>query len=115
MTLVAAFKINGVPVIVADMLITDEPGTGPHNYLPTRPVSADPGPTERRRSGARRKVSLFGNNLIVAFTGTVNAGSTLFADLERRFVNSTATADQLSFGFRLHPSTQSSLGCRVVG
>lgn len=114
MTLVAAFRINNVPVILGDMLITGEPGTGPHNYLPTRPDLTKSRSAERRRVGTRRKVLLLGKNFIIAFTGDVDAGAILFSDLHRRFAQQTPTEDSLSFALRLH-NIQLSRRASVVG
>jgi hypothetical protein len=102
MTLVAAFKIAGVPVLLGDLLITDEPSNAAHQFLPTRPDLTDALPTQRRRVGVRRKVLLLGNKLILGFTGEVAAGSILFKDLHRRFCEKTPSFDELNFALRLH-------------
>jgi hypothetical protein len=114
MTLVAAFKIEGVPVLLGDLLITDEPSNLPHQFLPTRPDLSHASLTQRRRVGVRRKVLLLGNKLIVGFTGTVAAGSILFKDLHRRFGKKTASSDELHFALRLH-NIQLSGNASVVG
>jgi hypothetical protein len=102
MTLVAAFKIEGVPVLLGDLLITDEPTNSPHQLLPTRPDLGNASPAERRRIGVRRKVLLLGDKLIVGFTGKVAAGSVLFKDLHRRFCEKTPSRDELNFALRMH-------------
>jgi hypothetical protein len=102
MTLVAAFKIESVPVLVGDLLITEGPGTSPHNFLPTRPDLTTTSSEERRRSGVRRKVLLLGRGkLIVGFTGTVEAGAILFKDLARRFSDDVPSPEDLTFAFQL--------------
>jgi hypothetical protein len=114
MTLVAAFKIEGVPVLLGDLLITDEPSNLRHQLLPTRPDLSNASPAERRRIGARRKVLLLGDKLIIGFTGDVDAGSILFKDLHRRFSKTTASPDELEFALRLH-NIQLSGTASVVG
>jgi hypothetical protein len=114
-TLVAAFKIQGIPVLVGDLLITAEPGIQPHNLLPTRPDLTNSSATERRRIGVRRKLLLLGEKkLIVGFTGDVNSGSILFKDLYRRFSKNTASPDELHFALRLH-NIQLSGKASIVG
>jgi hypothetical protein len=114
MTLVAAFKIENVPVLVGDLLITDEPGDTTHNFLPTRPDLSQTKPTERRRSGARRKVLILGGKLILGFTGSIYAGSILFKDLHRRFSETSPSPDELNFALRLF-NIQLSGSASVVG
>lgn len=114
MTLVAAFRINDVPVLLGDLLITDKPSDLPHGFLPTRPDLTRPNSGERRRIGARRKTLILNGNLSVGFTGTVDAGAILFRDLARRFSKSTPTPDELSYALRLH-NIQLSKNATVVG
>jgi hypothetical protein len=102
MTLVAAFAIEGVPVMLGDLLITDEPSGLPHQFLPTRPDLSNASAKERRRIGVRRKVLVLGDRLIIGFTGSVAAGSILFQELHRQFCKKTPSSDELSFALRLH-------------
>jgi hypothetical protein len=83
MTLVAAFRIENIPALVGDLLITDEPGEEMHFLLPTRPDLTQAKPKERRRIGGRRKLLLIGSKLIFGFSGSVRAGSILYKDLVR--------------------------------
>jgi hypothetical protein len=103
MTLVAAFRIENVPVILGDLLITEEPSTLPHHLIPTRPDLTRRSSTskDRRRTGMLRKVLLVNERLVVAFTGTVAAGAVLFADLQRRFHDKAASQEELNFALQL--------------
>jgi hypothetical protein len=72
MTLVAALKIEGVPSLIGDFLLTDEQQGVDHFYLPTRPTLNDPShlPLPRRVSGLARKLHLVNQRFIVGFTGS---------------------------------------------
>jgi hypothetical protein len=90
MTLVAALKIEQIPALIGDFLITDEQRCTQHLWLPTRPNLNDPQYPKlpRRVSGLVRKLHLINNRFVVGFTGNdVNAGGVIFADLEKRFGN----------------------------
>jgi hypothetical protein len=90
MTLVAALKIEGIPALIGDFLITDEQRGTEHLWLPTRPNLNDPQYPKipRRVSGLARKLHLINDRLVVGFTGNdASAGGVIFADLERRFAN----------------------------
>jgi hypothetical protein len=87
MTIVAALRIEGIPALIGDFLITDEQYGTDHFWLPTRPNLNDPRYPKlpRRISGLRRKLHLINERFVVGFTGAVDAGAVIFADLERRF------------------------------
>ncbi len=86
MTIVAALKIEGIPALIGDFLITDNLTGVDHSWLPTRPqASPYPRPLPRRIRDIRRKLHLINERFIVAFTGPVNAGAAIFAELERLF------------------------------
>lgn len=92
MTIVAALRIEGVPALIGDFLITDVERGADHLWLPTRPNLNDPlyPKLPRRISGLRRKLHLINEHFVVGFTGSVAAGAIIFADLERRFGNDNA-------------------------
>jgi hypothetical protein len=89
MTVVAALKIEGVPALIGDFLITDEHHGSQHEWLPTRPNLNDPRHPQlpRRVSEVRRKIHLINERFILAFTGDVDAGGVIFAYLQKRFGN----------------------------
>jgi hypothetical protein len=93
MTLIAALRIEGIPAMIGDFLITDEQIEAPHIYIPTRSNVSDPRTPgvpgvpklPRRMAGLRRKIHIVNDNFIVGFTGSVKAGREIFERLERRF------------------------------
>jgi hypothetical protein len=87
MTVVAALRIEGVPALIGDFLITDDQQGVHHDFLPTRPNLNDHGhpALPRRVRGVARKLHLVNERLVVAFTGSVDAGAAIFANLEKRF------------------------------
>ena len=95
MTLVCAVKLGTVPCVLGDMLITHGPGTGDHSYNAVRGEFIKAGSTERRRSGAYRKVVKFGENLVMGYTGKVDAAKILLDDFAGRFSGRAATIETL--------------------
>lgn len=87
MTVAAAFRIEGIPAMIGDFLITDNDKKKPHMILPTRPDlnSSAFGHLERRVAGTRRKIHLFNPQFVAGFSGSLDAGSAIFAELERQF------------------------------
>ena len=77
------------------MLITHGPGTGDHSYNAVRGEFIKAGSTERRRSGAYRKVVKFGENLVMGYTGEVDAAKILLDDFAGRFSGRAATIETL--------------------
>lgn len=90
MTVVAALRIEGIPALIGDFLITDGQRGIHHAFLPTRPNLNNPAhPTlPRRIKGLGRKLHVINQRFVVGFTGSVEAGAAIFADLERRFGHS---------------------------
>jgi hypothetical protein len=95
MTLIAAFKINNVPFVLADMLITNDPAPTQPQFVPLSPNRISP-PNGRAPVGAVSKLLVLNGRLAIAFAGSVAAGTKLFSDLHRRFSNSTPSEDALS-------------------
>jgi hypothetical protein len=91
MTVVAALRIEGIPSLIGDFLVTDDQLDRDHFWLPTR--SAYPNNSRysinipRRISGIVRKLHLINERFIVGFAGPIKAGAVIFAELERRFGN----------------------------
>jgi hypothetical protein len=94
MTLIAALKINGVPFILADMLITDDAPAATPQFMPLTPNRTPP--SGRAATGAVSKLLVLNRRLAIAFSGDIAAGTKLFADLHRRFSNSTPSIEALT-------------------
>jgi hypothetical protein len=85
LTIVAALKIEGIPALIGDFLLTDKLEYD-HSWLPTRPKELPyPRPLPRRIRDLRRKLHLINERFIVGFTGSFNAGAETFGELERLF------------------------------
>lgn len=87
MTLLAAFKIHNVPVLIGDFLLTDELVDVGHIFLPTKPDLAGviPKNGKRRICGLRKKVHIIGNRIAVGFTGSLTPGRYLIKKLHEKF------------------------------
>ncbi len=69
--------------------------------MPTRPdLAKSPKEGERRRSGARLKISVLNDRLVVGFTGQVDAGKHLLRELKARYEKNVPSPDQLSAALR---------------
>jgi hypothetical protein len=105
MTVVAALRIEGVPALIGDFLVTDNRTDAPHFPLPTRPNLNNPAspPLPRRINGMQRKCIVINDRLIVFFTGHVEAARDIFTELEKRFGswNRGPTLDELEIALRL--------------
>ncbi len=95
MTLVAAIKIQNIPTILADMLITDGSTEAPAIFMPTIPNRALTPLNNRTIVSVRSKIIILNGTLAVAFTGYISAGKTLFTDLERRFSQVTPSEKEI--------------------
>jgi hypothetical protein len=89
MTIIAALKIEGIPTLIGDFLITDDMPNADHSWLPTRPQDSSYPNLPRRIRGIGRKLHLINERFIVGFTGPIKAGAEIFAELERCFRNDT--------------------------
>jgi hypothetical protein len=121
MTVIAALRIEGIPALISDFLITDERKDVPHFPLPTRPNMNDPldAPLPRRISGMQRKCVIISDRFVVGFTGDVRAGSQVFAELDRRFGHRSsgptlAELDLALRGFKL-PFHNKRMAATVIG
>lgn len=102
MTVVAALRIEGIPALIGDFILTDGNINEPHIFLPTRPdinLGRIAG-IDRRVIGMARKVHIFNDKFVAGFTGLVSAGKEIFTDLERRFSNKSPTIDDLNVALR---------------
>ena len=87
MTIIAALRIEGIPTLIGDFLITDDQRDSDHFWLPTRRHSPSPTKLPRAITGFTRKLHLINERFIVGFTGPIKAGAVIFDELERRFRN----------------------------
>ena len=87
MTLLAAFRIHDVPVLIGDFLLTDELAGAGHVFIPTKPDLAGviPEHGDRRICGLRKKVNIIGNRLAIGFTGLLSPGRYLMRKLHEKF------------------------------
>jgi hypothetical protein len=95
MTLVAAFKISGIPVLLGDFLLTDEIAGKNHIFLPTVPQLRRAANDQRRVCGLRKKIHKVGERLVVGFTGGVAPGVELMKRLIIRFGASEPSVESL--------------------
>jgi hypothetical protein len=87
MTIVAALRIEGIPTLIGDFLITGDQRDSDDFWLPTRPQDSPYPKLSRHIRGVGRKLHLINERFIVGFTGPIKAGAEIFAELERRFGN----------------------------
>jgi hypothetical protein len=87
MTVIAALRIEGIPALIGDFLVTDGRTDIPHFPLPTRTNMVNPfNPVlPHRINGMQRKCIIVNDRLAVGFTGHVEAAKYIFTALERRF------------------------------
>lgn len=97
MTMVAAFRVNGVPILVGDFLLTDIQPGAKHIFLPTKPELSHvvPDSGHRRLCGLRKKIHKIGERLVVGFTGSLAPGALLMKGLQERFGNTSVMVREL--------------------
>lgn len=97
MTIVAAFRAQGIPVLIGDMLITSLADNKESNFLPTQPYFSKslPHETGRRVCGARKKVHLINDKLVIGWAGSLHAASRVLAKLNNLFASEKATRETL--------------------
>jgi hypothetical protein len=103
MTVVAAVSIFNVPVLMSDIVITDE-SEKPSVLVPTRIHTTMPA-VPRRVSDLRRKCVIVNDRFAVAFTGHVSAGKRIIDELILRFGNSQNGPTMRKLDKILHPFT----------
>lgn len=84
MTVVAAFRTSGIPLLVGDLLVTANANGGKKSFLPTAPgaAAALPDEIQVRVDGTRKKVHVFGGQLAVAWSGSFLAASSILRSLK---------------------------------
>lgn len=97
MTIVAAFRVEGIPVLIGDMLITSIANNKESNFLPTQPYFSKnlPNDTGRRVCGARKKVHLINSKLVIGWAGSLHAASRVLVKLNNLFASKRATRKTL--------------------
>src|ERR1035437_7364754 len=97
MTLVAAFPMRNIPVLIGDFLLTTGEINAKHMFLPTRPdLQRTPSTKERRRIvGMRKKIHKIGERLVVGFTGDLTPGEKLIEAMVKEFGNKSPTKAEL--------------------
>lgn len=87
MTVSAAFRIEGIPAMVGDFLVTDNDKRRAHSVLSTRPdiSSGAFAYLPHRLAGLRRKIHIFNDGFVAGFSGSLIAGAEIFRELEDRF------------------------------
>lgn len=98
MTLIAAFPVHGVPVLVGDLLLTADADEGSQSFLPTVPEAAArlPETIGARVAGVTKKVHLIGTRLAVAWCGRRFVASAVIRRLYEEFSSSEATTERLT-------------------
>jgi hypothetical protein len=95
MTLVAAFKNRGVPLLLGDFLLTDK---------------------HRRASGLRKKIHLLSSNLAVGWTGAFVTAKTVLTDLHQEFRESRLTHKDVEYFLSHYPHSELGSGAaHLVG
>ncbi|WP_428488335.1 hypothetical protein [Rhodopila sp.] len=87
MTVIAALRLEGIPALIGDFLLTDQRKDLPHFPLPTRPDMSNPvgKPLPHRIHGMERKCLIINSRFAIGFTGHVPAAKLLFTELENKF------------------------------
>lgn len=105
MTLVAAFQISGVPVLLGDLLLSSK-NTGTSVSIPTigdtsRLFPPDSSPTIR---GLVQKINLIDKNLIIGWSGNFYIAQKIISLLEKQAKKELFTRETLDNFFELHQS-----------
>lgn len=97
MTLVAAFPLRGIPVLVGDFLLTDNQVNKKHDHLSTKPGIQNTNSTVnfRRIAGLRKKIHKINDRLVVGFTGDLIPCEILIKALVNEFANKVPTKKEL--------------------
>lgn len=84
MTVVAAFRTCGTPILVGDLLITADANNEESSFLPTSPGAAASLSKDicARIAGTRKKVHLFGGSVAIAWSGSRLAASSVLKALK---------------------------------
>lgn len=114
MTVAAALRIEGVPALIGDFLITDNDKKKPYMFLPTRlDLNSDAfRHLDRRVVAVCRKIHIFNDSFVAGFSGSVRAGGEIFSELEQRFSARAPTVLELNDTFQQFNMKYS--GCAFV-
>jgi hypothetical protein len=131
MTLVAAFRIEGTPVLIGDLLLTGKAPAGtseplaepvpgralPANYYPVNPGAAAqlPGQTGYRVGGTRRKAVIINSRLCVAWSGSDFGARSVLSRLTSVFKDKNASLATMTELFSQQDSLKGCLGIQLIG
>ena len=96
MTLVASFRLNDIPILIGDFLLTSN-NYNNHNFIPTKPELAKRKPEkgERRIYGVRKKIHIIGGKLAIGFTGELQPGKYILRHIKQKFSSETPSVIKL--------------------
>lgn len=89
MTLIAAYKIHDITILMGDFLLTDDTTRKKHIFIPTKPELSEVKPEsgKRRIAGFRKKVHIINELFAVGFTGYLQPGKAILNELDRKYSN----------------------------
>lgn len=117
MTLVAAFRINGIPVLVGDLLLTGQgpqesieiPTVGDVSLIPLFPDS------DEAIKGLVQKVNILSENLVIGWTGSYPEAKSIISDLKQVSATGSLTKELLQDFFESRKSWVGSEKLAFVG
>ncbi len=118
MTVVAAFRMHGVPLLVGDMLITSSLIGEKSSWLATAPFVAKflPEKLGFRIAGAQKKVHLIGKFLAVSWVGSKLSGATILRAVHEKFSEEIPTKDSFqSFLSSFNDRQAENLSVHLIG
>lgn len=130
MTVVAAIRLHGTPVLTGDLLLTSpaapgserflEPVAGdnlPRSYYPVNPRAAAQLPDQigYRVAGTRRKVLLINDCLCVAWSGSALGAAQILRQLRSQFGDNHTSKQALTEFLSKQDSFKDTLGLHLIG
>lgn len=128
MTLIAAFKINEIPFLVGDFLVTNpldsiNPSDEeiPNAHIPTIPANYLDKlfPDEwgwLKVTGVRRKICNINPNLVIAWAGSVIGSTRVVREMSTYFKNRKCNRQTLRYFFKeFEPEIDSGTPCELIG
>jgi hypothetical protein len=95
MTLIAAARLQGIPVLFGDLLLTAPAKVGMDSFHPVQPDAAArlPKNSGMRIAGAARKAILINDHLALGWTGSAFAAGSVLKSFKQSFGNKQPTFD----------------------